>query len=64
MNSYRCYFFRNHHIVSVEVIACEGDDAATTVAQALLSDQPDYEYIELWEGDRQVQISADVSKSA
>lgn len=64
MNSYRCYFFRGHHIVAVEVITCEGDEAATVVAEAMLGDKPDYEGIELWEGDRQVEISAGVSKSA
>jgi len=64
MNSYRCYFFRRQHIVAVEVIACEGDEAATAVAEAMFRDKPDYEGIELWEGDRRVQISAGVSKSA
>lgn len=64
MNSYRCYFFRKNHIVAVEIIASEGDEAATAVAEAMLGDKPDYEGIELWEGDRKVQMSADVSKSA
>lgn len=64
MTSYRCYFFRSHHIVAVEVIACEGDASATAIAETMLKHKPDCESFEVWESDRHVQVPADVSKSA
>jgi hypothetical protein len=54
MKTYRCYFLNDmDHIASVELISCQYDDDATTMATKLLKGRRQ-RTAEVWDGDRKV----------
>jgi hypothetical protein len=54
MKAYRCYFLNEmDHIASVELINCQHDDDATTIATKLLNERR-HRAAEIWDGGRMV----------
>lgn len=54
MKAYRCYFLNEmDHIASVELINCQHDDDATTMATELLKRRRQ-RIAEIWDGGRMV----------
>ena len=50
----RCYFMRNGHIVSAEVLTVESDAEALERAKALFSQREGFHGFEVWDRARRV----------